>query len=207
MNPPSERGGASGPGDGRRRLFVAVFPPPPVLEALDPVRERLDAAGESLRWVARENLHYTLRFFGAMTGEEACHAAGVLDAVAAATRPFSLEMAGVGVFPGWARPRVLWAGCGAGAPVLEALARTLDHGFLEAGLGAADKPFRAHLTLARWRPGAPADPRSLESAARNTGPIATFTVEGIGLIESRLGPGGSRYRTVHHAALAGAARG
>jgi 2'-5' RNA ligase len=92
-------------------------------------------------------------------------------------------------------------GCRAGAPVLEALARTLDRGFQAAGLGAADKPFRAHLTLARRRPGAAGAIWSPEAEARAPDSLATFTVRGVGLIESRLGPGGSRYDTVHHASF------
>jgi len=202
---PGAGGRESGRGDPTsdiRRVFVAVFPPPEVLAALAELRRRLEPELPGLRWVGAGNLHFTLRFFGDRNPREIAGAAGVLDAVAAAAAPFAVELSGLGVFPGWSRPRVLWVGCAGGGAVLEALARTLERGFQEAGLGRADKRFVPHLTLGRWRDPRPADLARAQEACGAVGRVAGFRVESVGLIRSRLDPGGSVYTPLHGAPLA-----
>ncbi len=187
------------------RTFVAVFPPPAVLGALGDLRRSLEPAMRTLRWTAERNLHFTLRFFGELTAEEAARAGEVLAAVAAGAAPFELVLEGVGVFPDWRRPRVLWVGTGRGGATLEALARTLERGFRGARLGKADKPFKPHLTLGRWRDTRDLDPETARASCDGRGPIAAFTVSEVGVIRSTLSPGGSIYRPLHTATLAGAA--
>ncbi len=187
------------------RTFVAVFPPPAVLDALGELRRGLEPAMRALRWTAERNLHFTLRFFGELTAEEASRAGEVLDAVGAGAAPFELALEGVGVFPDWRRPRVLWVGAGRGGPILEALARTLERGFREARLGKADKPFKPHLTLGRWRDTREFDPEAARAACDGRGPVASFTVSEVGVIRSTLSPGGSIYEPLHVASLAGGA--
>ncbi len=186
-----------------RRTFTAVFPPPEVLEALAAIRSALEPELPGLRWTAAGNLHFTLRFFGELIEEEIVRAGEVLAVTASETRPFRLELAGLGVFPGWKRPRVLWVGCREGSEVLEALARTLERGFREARLGRADKPFRAHLTLGRWRDGGGLDPETLRRRCEAVGEVASFTVSQASVVESTLAPGGSIYRPLHTAAFSG----
>ncbi len=197
-------GDPAGPGPERWRTFLAVFPPDPALDAIEALRSRLEPGLDGLRWTGRANLHFTLRFFGDLVPAEAARAGEVLAAVAAGVVPFDLELAGLGVFPGWTRPRVLWVGCGAGGAVLEALARTLDRGFCDAGLGGADKPFRAHLTLARWRDPRGADGKAARAAVEGADAPARFSVTEASVVRSVLGPGGSTYLPLRTEALRGA---
>lgn len=186
------------------RTFVAVFPPEEVLDALDGLRQHLEPGLSGLRWVARPNLHFTFRFFGDLTLEQIDRAKAVLDATVPGAVPFELELSGVGVFPNWRRPRVLWVGTGKGHAVMEALARSLERGFRDAGLGKSDKKFVPHLTVGRWRDTRGLDPGASESTCRSVGAIASFTMNEVGIIRSELSPQGSRYTVLHHAALAGA---
>jgi 2'-5' RNA ligase len=183
------------------RTFVAVFPPPPVLEALGELRRSLEPAMRTLKWTAERNLHFTLRFFGDLTADEAARAGEVLSAVAAQAAPFDLDLHGAGVFPDWRRPRVLWAGCSRGGATLQALARTLERGFRDARLGKADKPFKSHLTLGRWRDSREMDAAAARTACDGVGSIASFTVQEVGVIRSTLSPGGSIYEPLHVATL------
>ena len=107
-------------------------------------------------------------------------------------------------YPNWRRPRVLWVGCGRGGAILEALARTLDRGFRDARLGRADKPFKAHLTLGRWRDGRGLDPAAGRARCEAETAGLSFRVEEAGVIQSTLHPRGSIYEPLHTARLAGA---
>jgi len=183
------------------RTFVAVVPPPEVTRTLVDVGTDLRRHLEGLRWVAGENLHFTLRFFGDLTSEEVTRAAQVVDHVAEEAVSFPVELDRLGVFPGWSRPRVLWAGCGTGAPTLEALARTLERKFEEAGLGRSDKEFRPHLTLARWRDHARLRGDALRDLCGGQGIGARFGVSEIRIQRSVLGSGGPAYSLLHAARL------
>jgi 2'-5' RNA ligase len=184
---------------GRIRSFAAVFPPPPAVEALGGLRSRLESAVPGLRWTAPESLHFTLRFFGDLDLDAVAQAGTVLDATAARVAPFPLELHGLGVFPGWSRPRVLWVGSGSGGERLAALARELERGFEAAGLGPADKPFVPHLTVGRWRDARGLDRERARSAAAAVDAVAAFTVSAVALMQSRLGPGGARYEALRTA--------
>lgn len=182
---------------GAIRCFVAVFPPPPAVAALRALRDRLEPDVPGLRWTAPESLHFTLRFFGNLEPDAVARAGGVLDATASRVAPFPLELRGLGVFPGWNRPRVLWVGSGGGGERLAALARELERGFTGAGLGAADKPFVPHLTVGRWKDARGLDRERLRSAAAGVDDVAAFTVSEVAVVQSILGPRGPRYEPRH----------
>jgi 2'-5' RNA ligase len=183
------------------RSFVAVFPPEFVLAALAELRRKLEISLPGVRWVAPGNLHFTLRFFGDLTREERTGAAEVLDAVVPARPVFPVELSGIGVFPDWRRPRILWVGASEGSEALVDLARSLEHGFREAGLGRADKPFVPHLTVGRWREGPPGAPEDAPTPWSSIGSMGAFPVVEVALIQSVLGPKGSTYTPLHRAAL------
>src|SRR5687767_4691147 len=67
-----------------------------------------------LTWVAKERLHFTVRFIGSV---HAARLAAIGEALAPSLchAPFDLVVAGVGVFPDRRPPRVVWAGLRSGA--------------------------------------------------------------------------------------------
>lgn len=82
------------------RLFIAIHvPPTPPIEV---VLRKLDRLGPTVRPVAAEQLHLTLRFLGQTPEDRAAPIAAALDrAVAAAgVGPFELHLKGLGRFPG-----------------------------------------------------------------------------------------------------------
>jgi 2'-5' RNA ligase len=69
---------------------------------------------------------------------------------------------------------------------LTALAGRLAAAARRLRLPVEDRPFRAHLTLGRWRPGAPADGDLVDRLAGYRGP--EWPVRAVELLESHLGP-------------------
>ncbi len=185
------------------RLFVAVDQGErlrsTLATALDTWRRRWD-----LNWVRPENLHVTLRFLGEQPEGALPALNAALRGAAGAHTGFAMVSGGLGVFPGWRRPRVLFLQL-AGNGELEALARSVNTA-IDERLGedpARRQAFRAHLTLARIkRPlGATAieDLRALAPPAPQPIPVRE-----IRLIESRLGRHGPQYTTRRVFPLAGA---
>ena len=184
------------------RSFVAVFPPANVLDAVLELQRSLGVMLPGVRWVAPANLHFTLRFFGDLDADARARAAKVLDEVVRERASFEVDLHGVGVFSSWKHPRVVWVGCGEGSDAFAELGRRLEFGFREARLGKADKPFKPHLTLGRWRDFGAVIPESSVAACQKIGSLGRFRVEEVGLIESKLSPKGSTYVPLHRARLA-----
>jgi 2'-5' RNA ligase len=174
------------------RLFVAVDPGErlrgTLATALDTWRGRWD-----LNWVRPENLHVTLRFLGEQPATALPGLEAALARAAAAHAPFTVTSGGLGVFPGWRRPRVLFLQL-VQADELKALAASVGAASA-ACLGedpAQGRALRAHLTLARIKrpPGAAALAALRDLAPPDPHPVA---VDDLRLIESRLTPGGALY--------------
>ncbi len=180
-----------------RRLFVAVPLAEPARQAVASLMEELATAPPRLRWVRPESLHLTIRFLGP-TLDDALP--GVRDAVTdAATRipPFDVRLGGTGAFPPRGRPRVLWVGVVEGEPQLAALAAALEDALADRGWLRDDRPFRAHLTLARSDGVAGAE-RIVDAAATLGRDLAAaWTADRAVLFESISGGGPARYSPLH----------
>jgi 2'-5' RNA ligase len=153
--------------------------------------ERLRPRALDVAWVARDNVHLTLKFLGSVEAPRLQAATAAL-AGAVATRPaFQLAVSGLGAFPSPARPRVLWAGVAEGADAAGALAGLIDATLAPLGFDRESRPFSAHVTLGRVR--APrADPR-LAGALAAGGSAGRQRVTHVALMRSDLSTRGARY--------------
>jgi 2'-5' RNA ligase len=179
---------------GTIRAFLAMDPPPEVLRRIVDIQEVLKKTLRGpISWVRPEGIHLTLKFFGDMAAEDLQPISEVVSGQAAGMRPLHLNIKGLGVFPGIRRPRVLWLGVGGEVARLIALQGVLDQGFETCGIKKEERPFRAHLTLARIK-----SPQGLsgldkvleEKEAESAGP---FEAKGLILFKSDLTPKGAIY--------------
>ena len=188
------------------RIFVALFVPDAVRDAVVAAMDTLRKPGDAVSWVKPENLHYTLRFMGEL-GEDGTRRVGEAAHEAASRHaPFELALGGLGCFPPKGVPRVLWVGASKGAEALEAYARDLEQGLRGHGFDRADHPFRAHLTIGRVRDSragpALAPSRDWRVALASVAVQApAFRVERIAVVHSQLSPKGSIYTVLREASL------
>src|SRR5579863_4824112 len=125
------------------RLFVGIEFPPELKLRLSLLCTGVPGA----RWVDPGNFHLTLRFIGEIAGDVA---ADVDEALALLKgRPFSLQLAGTGVFGG-NRPHALWVGVERD-PDLVKLRDKIEQALIRAGLAPEQRKFVPHVTLARLR--------------------------------------------------------
>jgi len=183
-----------------QRLFFAITLPDEVRAAAAHVQEQLRVAMgvRGIAWEAPEKFHYTLKFLGDVTQEEHIRATNVAENLAPQFSPFSLTVAGVGVFPQQRRPQVLWLGADGDLPVLTRLAESLDRALSEQGFAPETRRYHPHVTLARMKSeeGQEAVAKSLKSEANsleNVDRIGVCRVESFALIYSELRPSGSVY--------------
>ena len=185
------------------RLFLALELPPATADEIDAAVAPLRAAAPELAWVPVRKLHLTLKFLG--EGDDARLAAlvQVIERIAAQHRPFEMTVAGVGAFPNFRRPRVVWMGVES-EPRLELLHHDVEVEAAGVGYELEGRPFRPHLTLARARePLSTERTRALASAARAISYSTTAFVDGLTLFDSAARGSGAHYRRLHAATLGG----
>lgn len=179
------------------RTFVAINPPDTIRTAFARVLARMRSVlpyPEAIKWVAPEQCHVTLRFIGEVPAEAVPDLVSGLRMAARTKGPLQLAAGGLGRFPAGARPKVLWIGIAGDVPALRELAEAVTVATAEFGR-IEDRPFQAHLTLARIKTG---DPRLLREIARRlenaqVDELGRWTVTGMDLMKSTLTPAGPIY--------------
>lgn len=147
-------------------------------------------------WNRIDNLHLTLNFLGDTPAHRVEALSLAASRAAHNVNPFQVEVAGCGSFPPQGTPRVLWIGIEDPEKGLGKLYRALEAECHAAGFARDQRPFHAHITIARLR--------HPDSSARNLAQLhlespfasCTFTVNAIVVMRSILEASGSRYLTV-----------
>lgn len=191
------------------RTFIAIELPVAIQHHVRTVQQMLQDQLAQLRippcfnWTPSANIHLTVRFLGETDEQQRTFLAHELAALCAQHMAFSLVVHGVGCFPNFRAPRVVWQGIQGDLPALARLHAPVETLARSIGFASEERPFSPHLTLARarrdaQRPALTQAGRALERVA--TGaiqiPTTTFAVTEIHLIRSELLPGGARYTSL-----------
>ena len=163
------------------RLFVALDVPADVRDALAALQADLDGA----RWTQPEQFHLTLRFLGDTEPERLSALKAPLAAVS--PPPLDLRLDGFTVFPSRRRPRVLVARV-TPTDVLLQLQQQIEEAVQGVGFEAEPKPFRPHITLARFKR---VDPRAVHTYLRTHEASGAFTADRFYLYASTLHASGA----------------
>jgi RNA 2',3'-cyclic 3'-phosphodiesterase len=167
------------------RMFVAVIPPPEVLEDLESfVGPRRGAL--PFRWTDPEQWHLTLAFSRDVPDRSYDDLVDRLGRAARKRRPIPARITSGGAFPNVGRARVVYAGVETDREELRRMATGARAAVAKSGAEVDGQRFTPHLTLARI--GRPVEAsnvvRLLDAYA---GP--SWTVEEIALVASYLGEG------------------
>lgn len=144
------------------RTFIAVELNPEIRLSLARDIAVLRSRAPRVKWSKAENLHLTLRFLGDVKENDLEELFDALRGGVAGITPFAVEVRGMGVFPHWRHPRVVWAGCGEGSGDVTRLAGLVEDACVELGYEREHRPFSPHLTLGRVK--LPADAEGLRDA-------------------------------------------
>jgi 2'-5' RNA ligase len=174
------------------RAFVAVKATPDFTAKVAEVRARLEKRLAGIRWVEPENFHLTLKFLGDIAESRIEPIVTALSRVTRATPRFTMTGRGLGVFPDFRRPRVLWMGLEGEA--LGRLAGEVEKVCEELGFHPEPREFSPHLTIGRWRGLVRGQAGLNQEVARwKDYSFGEWRVTEMTLFQSRLGSGGARY--------------
>ncbi len=190
------------------RTFIAIDLPDAIKQRVADQQRRLELrllelqlAG-CVRWTAPTNLHLTLRFLGESNAQQVAQMQATLASVAPACAPIPLALGGLGCFPNFRRPNIVWLDFGGDLASLKTLQLACERGARAAGFAPEERPFTPHLTIGRMqRAVAGAElqrcgellRRLADTAAHGSAAPHRFTADRVILMESDLRPSGSVY--------------
>ncbi len=180
------------------RCFVCIEVGESVRKRLGSWLSDLRILAPEVRWVRDEAFHITLKFCGEIPYallyklENALEHGFNLKKL----RPFTLELSGIGAFPGFRNPKVLWAGIGGEEDQIHRIVSVVERAALAAGIEAERQPFHPHVTVARIPTNVEIPVgvfREINSRGEAWG---KWRVSSITLMRSELLPEGPRYTPV-----------
>ena len=165
-----------------RRLFFALWPDDASRQALADEAERLAPLCGGYPLPA-ENMHITLAFLGSVDAPRLEALVDLPRAWPALQGEWTLDR--LGHFP---KPRIVWAGSQTPNDILMTLNAELWQALSRHGFTAPQREFTPHVSLVRQADRAAPQSR-LPTSIR-------WRFDHLALVESQLGNGGSRYRTL-----------
>lgn len=189
------------------RSFIAIELPREIRAGLDSLEERLKAGQHPfVKWVDPGGIHLTLKFLGNIALTTVPQIIEAITKIAQPISPFHLQIGGLGAFPNWQRPQVVWVGVGGEVQKLATLQRDMEAALAPLGFPAESRSFSPHLTLGRLREKAsPGDRRRFAQWAQSVKFEASlsFEVDALRLMKSQLTPSGAIYNQLASIELRG----
>ena len=190
----------------RMRLFTGIELPGDVSAALVAVGALVRREVPSWRdekWVARENLHVTLKFIGDVDVSVVTEIQAALGVAMSRVWPFALEPAGMQAIPGTQRASMFWAAFDDPSGDCARLARTAESALERFGVEVDRRVFKPHVTLARARRPHAFPAEIIESlVGRTDTAVASMSVSSLTLFSSTLTRSGPVYEVVEKWTLA-----
>lgn len=172
------------------RLFVALLPPPEVLDEVEEAIAPYLRGTPGLRWTHRHTWHITLAFYGEVEDRVVGRLLPRLERAAARHPRRFLAFTGAGTFPRPSVARVLWAGIDGD---LGRLSDSCVAAGRREGIDGQHQRFHPHLTVGRAR-----TPIDLGDLAGELSGFrgSPWAADEIHLVQSHLGAE-VRYETLH----------
>jgi RNA 2',3'-cyclic 3'-phosphodiesterase len=187
------------------RTFVAVAAGLGIrqraIQLIGRLGQRVSSFGD-IKWVAADNLHWTLQFLGNLDERAIPEVCDAVSTAAAEIEPFDLEARGAGAFPSPGRPRTLWIGAGKGERAMTVLHSAVDRRLKKRGYRGEERRYVPHMTIGRA--GRTSASHSLEDELARLADYdaGTMVVDEVTVYSSQLARGGPMYEVLARAPLA-----
>lgn len=174
------------------RTFIAIELPERIKKKIEEVQAPLRKTDTFVSWVKPTNIHVTLKFLGEVPEEKINEVFSATGKALEGAKKFTMSLKGMGAFPDFRRPRVIWIGAGSGEKELSYLANRIEEEMEKIGFPKEDRKFSAHFTIGRVK-----SPKNIEKLMELV-KLSDFQTEEIEVNEvvvmkSQLHPAGAIY--------------
>jgi 2'-5' RNA ligase len=176
------------------RTFIAISLPQGLLSEIENLIQIMKKRSTDVKWVKLQSVHLTLKFLGNLSRDELQKVfSGMNRLFRKSPEKFQLNTGGLGAFPNFKKPRVLWVGIGgSGIEALQNLQTDIETELEKQGFPKEHRKFSPHLTVGRIK-----FPRNLsllvETFSAYSFPTQNFTVDRVLVMRSDLRPSGAVY--------------
>jgi 2'-5' RNA ligase len=188
------------------RLFIAIELPTSLYavlkESIGAVRDVVPP--DTVRWVKPDAMHLTLKFLGEVPIPTVDLIHEYLQTAVKGHTPFTIEIRGIGCFPNFVRPSVIWLGLENASGQLLSLRNAVEEQIAPLGYPTENRDFSAHLTLGRVKRDLDkSDLAEIGQAIKSfrLGKLADWPCNVVRLMRSELRPEGSRYTCLAEVSL------
>jgi 2'-5' RNA ligase len=188
------------------RTFIAIALPTQIREKIKEQQRLLarDLNEPPIRWVRPESIHLTLKFLGEISPQQAQQIQSKMLEITSQFPTTIVVVEGLGCFPNYSRPRVIWLGLQDAQAVLSKMQNLLDRSLEDHGFAPEERGFSPHLTIGRVHRRVSHQHRKElgnKIAQINIPAIGSFTADMIHLFQSELKPSGAVYTQLASASL------
>ncbi|MEM2142168.1 MAG: RNA 2',3'-cyclic phosphodiesterase [Candidatus Thorarchaeota archaeon] len=178
----------------RVRAFLSIdIDDDTLLTRISYLQRLLDTDCARLKLIDRDDIHFTLRFFGDISRGMVEKMHDCLDGFQ--FHPFDITISGVGAFPSAARPNVVWVGVSRNRELMVRLKEQIDESLRTLGF-PSDARFAPHATIARVRSVVDRNRFRENLASLLREEVGTMVVTNFRLTQSVLTPSGPIYNTL-----------
>ncbi|MCX5693671.1 MAG: RNA 2',3'-cyclic phosphodiesterase [Candidatus Omnitrophica bacterium] len=178
------------------RAFIAIDLSSNIKTSLAKIQSRLKTVLPKISWVKPDNLHLSLKFLGDISLEQCQLIQQAIAEIAKTASPCKIKLEIPGVFPDLRQAKVIWIGADQLPEQLKQLVDQLETKLFKIGFAKEKHPFQIHITLGRIKHSIIAAKLENElKILKNEIPAMDleFTIRGIILFQSILGPGWPTY--------------
>src|SRR3989344_3246386 len=172
------------------RLFIAIELPKEVKDYLFSIKNNFNKNIAKVNWIAKKNIHLTLKFLGDIDEKLAKEIVEKLGEIK--LKKFELELDELGFFPNENYIKIIWVGVKNPVKVMELqqdIDETLSKYFKK------EREFSVHITIGRVK-FIKNKKEFLDIIKKSRVEKLKFNVESFGLFSSELSKDGPRYRTI-----------
>jgi RNA 2',3'-cyclic 3'-phosphodiesterase len=185
------------------RSFLAIELPEAIRNKIGEIEGDLKSSHADVRWVHPGKIHLTLKFFGNI---EEARVESIIKAIENPVRHtpvFTMKVRGIGTFPHWKNPRVIWMGLIDEKGILNPFQKELERELEGIGFEPEAKKFQPHLTLGRVNSSRGKEGLIREMEKYQEEDFGNFSVERVILFRSDLRPAGPIYTPLREVKLGG----
>ena len=176
------------------RAFLAVDLDEALKENVLKVQEKLIEADAVVKFVEKENLHFTCKFFGEIPEQKSEKIIEAIEDKIKQFEPFKIDIKGSGVFPHLGYIRVIWLGLENPEYFAEML-KNFDEEFKKLGF-KKERSYTPHLTIGRVKGSKNKEVLISKIKELESVEIGPMEVNKISLKKSELTPEGPIYTNV-----------